>query len=87
MYLLVVDRHLFQAKMSGHYCPINVFLLDLLVSQSIFITKFFIKTYARLRYFLEGDRPSQTVTFKMSGWSISSINLIGWYFMIDKNLT
>jgi len=65
MYLLVVDRHHFQSQMSGHYYRYEVPLLDLLVSQSNSINKFCLESYTRLRYSLEGDRPSQTVHSKI----------------------
>jgi hypothetical protein len=60
--------------LSGHYSRLKQ-VLDILVSTTIKFDKFiamhktikqssYLKLYAHLRYFLEGDRPSQTNKLK-----------------------
>ena len=36
--------------------------------------------FARLRYSLGGDRPSQTTSLKLSSKELSKISDLGWYF-------
>ena len=36
--------------------------------------------FAHLRYFLGGDRPSQTTSHKLSLKKLSKIKHLGWYF-------
>ena len=38
--------------------------------------------FAHLRYFLGGDRPSQTTSHKLSLKKLSKIKSLGWYFTV-----